>query len=146
MTNDIPQVSVVGLVLFNVFTNDINSGIKYILRKFADETKLCGEVNRPKGWGTIQGDLDRLELWAQEKLMRFSKSKCSVWHQGQGNSHYQSKLRDEKAKHSPGEKGLEVLVDGKLDMNQLCALATQKANRILVCIKRIKRSFSSTLC
>lgn len=85
MTNDIPQVSVVGLVLFNVFTNDINSGIKYILRKFADETKLCGEVNRPKGWGTIQGDLDRLELWAQEKLMRFSKSKCILGFAGFGS-------------------------------------------------------------
>ncbi|XP_075599902.1 uncharacterized protein LOC142600336 [Balearica regulorum gibbericeps] len=73
VTSGIPQGSVLGPALFNIFVGDMDSGIKCTLRKFADNTKLCG---------------------------------------------------------------VGVLIDEKLNMSQQCALAAQKANCVLGCIKR----------
>jgi len=141
VTNGIPQQSVPGPALFNIFVSDVDSGIECTLSKFADNTKLCGAVDTLEGRVWLQRDRDRLERWACVNLMKFNKTKCKVLHMGQGNAKHKYRLDREKIESSP-EKDFGVLVDEKLNKTQQCMLIAQKDNHIL---GHIKSSMASRL-
>ena len=72
----VPQGSVLGLVLFLIFINDLPDNIRSSVRLFADDCVLYRNIKSPIDCQILQDDLDSLSQWETDWQMKFNVAKC----------------------------------------------------------------------
>jgi ribonuclease P/MRP protein subunit RPP40 len=139
VTSGVPQGSVLGPVLFIIFINDLDERILNKLLKFADDTKLIGEVNCMEKRDELQQDLDKLIDWSILWQMSFNIEKCKVMHLGHGNKEYKYLMNGKELQTVMEERDLGVIISQNLKVSQQCGIAARKGYQLL---GLISRSFS----
>jgi len=135
----IPQGSVLGPLLFVLYINDLPDKVVSDLLLFADDTKIFKEVNSINDSLVIQKDVDTLNEWSKDWLLKFHPDKCHVLTLGKlaniKHAHPYS-LAGNQLEHVFEEKDLGVLVDAELMFEEHIAKLVNKANSTLGIIRR----------
>ena len=64
VTSGVPQGSVLGPLLFQLFINDLPNGIESSVKLYADDVLIMRSITTPNDHQILQNDLTKLALWS----------------------------------------------------------------------------------
>ena len=132
----VPQGSVLGPILFLVYINDLEEGVRGNILKFADDTKLFTKTKEIGDKQNLQDDIDKLVKWSEKWQMLFNFGKCKCLHIGPGNTSMNYEMGGTILSTTVKEKDLGVTMDANMKVSEQCRIAASKANQVLGMIRR----------
>jgi len=135
----VPQGTVLGPILFNIFINDIINDIDSEIRLFADDCVCYRKIRSIVDCEVLQSDIHKLGNCAEYWNTRFEPSKCKVMHITRRTRHkicHLYVLNDTPLNSVTKIKYLGVTITNDLRWNNHVAEITKKANQILGLLRR----------
>ena len=123
-----------GVPQFIIFSNDIDCAVdvtRYLLLKFADDTKWAMVVDTEEQCRIFQEGIHGLEGWSKEWQMLFNSGKCHIMHLGARNKEHEYTMDDLGLDTVESEKDVGVLIHKSLKPSLQCTKAATKANQVL---------------
>jgi hypothetical protein len=145
VTSGVPQGSVMGPLLFLLYTDDIDQVIceGVTIRKYADDIKLfCAYENQNSiaAHAALQSSLDGILRWSEENSLPLNLRKCCTMYFGTNNESTAYSIGQFSISITTCERDLGVLIDRRLKFDKHITNIIGKA-RLLV--GQIFRSFAS---
>ena len=123
----VPQGSVLGPLLFSVYTSDIVNGLKSSYMMFADEMK---HYNKSSNYDKLATDIMMVNEWSKEWLLSMNLKKSVILHIGKHNPRQNYHLDNEQLDKSSYVRDLGVLITIDLSWPEHVSYIAKKANKI----------------
>ena len=138
ITSGVPQGSVLGLILFSAYINDLPTEVKSQVRLFADNCILSRKIKHQSDALALQNDLDCLQKWCDDWLMFFHPEKCEVLRVTKKRKPLESTytIKDHSLADVSSKKYLGIILHKNLSWNDQMQKVCSKANSMLGLLRR----------
>lgn len=145
----VPQGSILGPILFNVFINDLGSCVRHShILQYADDIKLFRQVSSIYDCEMILEDVNAVHHWCCRNLLTLNPKKTVVMSFSKKLEivSFCCYLENLPLRRVECTRDLGVYIDSSLSFNEHVSNITNAAYRTLGVISRITREFPSSAC
>lgn len=143
VSSGVPQGTVLGPLLFNIFINDLPNQVSSQVRLFADDCLIYREISDLDDSRALQNDLNCLQDWETNWMMSFNPDKCeSIRITKKTSSIIDTtyKIHDSNIKIVNDAKYLGVTINSKLNWSSHINNITKKAHGTRAFLQRNLRN------
>ena len=144
-SSGVPQGSVLGPLLFNIFINDVGNALEVHFLMYADDIKLLHRISSLNDCTTLQNNISKLSSWCVKNNLTLNVQKCNVMSFSTRDSEYtyEYTVNNEQLPRPSTFKDLGVTFDKKLTFVDHIDTSVSEVNRTLGFIIRNGRDFSN---
>ena len=139
VSSGVPQGTVLGPLLFNIFINDLPDVVSSQVRLFADDCLIYRNISNSDDARALQADLDSLQEWEHTWMMSFNPTKCeSICITNKTTNIIKStyKIHNSDIKTVSDTKYLGVTINSKLNWTAHINNITKKAHGMRAFLQR----------
>ena len=144
ITSGVPQGSVLGPILFIIFTSDLPQCIHHSeIAIYADDLKIYRKIQNPNDSALLQQDINSVANYFAQNNLKIASHKCALLRIGPGCASAYS-VQDLPIENVAQIRDLGVIIDSKLSFKPHIANIVKAASSYKNCLLRCFQSKNAT--